>query len=311
MEKRKLIKSILGWLVAAFIIYILGKTIYNHRAELAQWDWRINWGYAILSAATLMAAYICGSLAWRSVILGFGLRIKLHESFRVMYLPNLGRYVPGKVWQLLGMVGLAKEISVPPPIALASLALLQVYTLPASFILIPLTLGGINSFSAMIIFRDIIYIFMGATVFVFLILFFWPGGLNWALNLVLKFLKREPVEYRPDFKNRVIIFAWCACNWILFGLSFHFFMRAILAEPKLNLVFSAGTYIAAYILGYISIFTPAGLGVREGVISALLAPTVTAPIAASVALINRVWITIAEAIITLLALATYKIKNKN
>ncbi len=44
--------------------------------------------------------------------------------------------------------------------------------------------------------------------------------------------------------------------------------------------------------------------------TALLAPTLTQPVAASIALINRVWITIAEAIISLLALLTYKFKGR-
>ncbi|MCX6825695.1 MAG: hypothetical protein NTV06_00295, partial [candidate division Zixibacteria bacterium] len=91
---------------------------------------------------------------------------------------------------------------------------------------------------------------------------------------------------------------------------FYFFLKALVAQASINIIFSSGIYIAAYILGYISIISPAGLGVREGVISALLAPQFGTPVAVSMALINRVWITIAEAIITLLALATYKIRLK-
>ncbi len=310
MDRKKLIKNIFGWLVAAVIIYVLGKNIYNHRAELAQWDWHISWGNALLSILTLFGAYVCGSQGWRQVIVGFGYKINLHESFRVIYLANLGRYVPGKVWQVVGMVGLAKEIKIPPPISLASFALVQAYALPASFVLIPLALGTNSALSSLIVFRDVMYLFFGATIGLFLILFFWPGGMEWALNKVLKLFKQETVQYRPDLKNRISIFAWYILNWGLFGVSFHFFLRALIATPQLGLIYSSGTYIAAYILGYISFLSPAGLGVREGVMSALLAPVLTVPVAASVALINRVWITIAEVISTLLALATYKIREK-
>ncbi|SYZ72346.1 conserved membrane hypothetical protein [Candidatus Zixiibacteriota bacterium] len=310
MDKKKLFKTILGWLLALVIIYILGKTIYNHRAELAQWKWHISWGNALLSVLTLFGAYVCGSQGWRQVIVGFGHKIDLHESFRVIYLANLGRYVPGKVWQVVGMVGLAKEIKIPPQTSLASFALVQAYALPASFVLIPLALGKNSALESLIVYRDVVYLFFAATIGIFLILFFWPGGMEWALNKVLKLLKQETVQYRPSLGNRLSIFIWYILNWGLFGVSFHFFLRALLATPQLGFVYSSGTYIAAYILGYISFLSPAGLGVREGVMSALLAPVLTPPIAASVALINRVWITIAEAISTLLALATYKIKKK-
>ena len=310
-DKKKIIKNIFGWLIAGLIFYIIFKTKYDHRAELAEWKWRIDWSNAVLSIVTLMGAYVCGSQGWRAVIAGFGINIKLHESFRVVYLANLGRYIPGKVWQVVGMVGLAKEIKIPPPISLASFALVQGYALPAAFILIPLTLGLDALPKSMEVMRDILYIFMTATVLIFLFLFFKPDGLNWALNKVLKLFKQEPVQYRPSLKNRLEIFVWYLLNWTLFGISFHFFLRALLADSSLPFIYSTGAYITAYILGYIAFLSPAGLGIREGVLSAILAVKLGGPIAASIAIINRVWITIAEVIITLLAMGTYRIKKQD
>jgi len=310
MNKKRVIKSVVGWLIAAIIIYILFKTIYNNRAQLENWDWRINWFYAGLSALALGGAYLCGSQGWRTIMHGFGYTVKLHESFRVIYLANLGRYIPGKVWQVIGLVGLAKEINISPAVSMASFALVEAYALPASFILIPLALGFGQTASTLMVFRDLLYIFMAVVVVVFLVLFFRPDGLKWALNKVLKLFRQEPVSYKPTMKNRISILLWYLFNWTLFGLSFHFFLLALMADISIPITLSAGTYIAAYVLSYITFLSPAGLGVREGVMSAILATQFGAPVAASVALINRVWITIAEVIITLLALATYKIKPK-
>ncbi len=310
MDRRKLIKSIIGWLVAAIIIYILFRTIYNNRAQLQNWDWRINWFYAFLSAVTLGGAYFCGSQGWRAIILGFGHKVKLHEAFRVIYLANLGRYIPGKIWQVIGLVGLAKEINISPAVSMASFALVEAYALPASFILIPLTLGLGQTASTLMVFRDVLYIFMAIVVAVFLILFFRPDGLEWALNKVLRLFKQEAVSYKPGMKNRISILAWYLLNWTFFGISFHFFLKALIGEVSIPIALSTGTYITAYVLSYITFLSPAGLGVREGVMSAILATQFGAPVAASIALINRVWITMAEVIITLLALATYKIKSE-
>jgi uncharacterized membrane protein YbhN (UPF0104 family) len=307
--KGKLIKTVFGWIVAIAIIYILFRTIYNNRAQLSEWEWRINWFQAVLSAFFLGLAYLCGSQGWRAILYGFGHKIRLYEAFRVIYLANLGRYIPGKVWQVIGLVGLAKEINISPTISMASFALVEAYALPASFILIPLSLGFEQTASALMLFRDALYIFMGITTLIFLILFFRPDGLEWALNKVLKLFRREPVKYKPSMKNRVAIFAWYILNWTFFGISFHFFLKALLADMPLPVYQTGGIYISAYVLSYITFISPAGLGVREGIMSALLAPQFGAPVAASIALINRVWITMAEVVITLLALATYKIKR--
>ena len=61
MNKKRVIKSVVGWLIAAIIIYILFKTIYNNRAQLENWDWRINWFYAGLSALALGARGAVGT----------------------------------------------------------------------------------------------------------------------------------------------------------------------------------------------------------------------------------------------------------
>ena len=311
MNAKKLIKNILGWLIAAAIIYILFRTIYNNRAELEKWDWRIDWFYAFLSIITLMGAYVCGSMIWRAVLEGFGIKVALHESFRVVYLANLGRYIPGKVFQVVGMVGLAKQLDIPAKVSLASFALIQAYALPASFVLIGFFFLFGHPPDSLVIFRDVMYIFMGAVLLFFLFLFFKPDGLNWALNKVLKLFKGEPVNYCPAMRNRIVIFVWCLLNWGLFGVSFYFFTKALMnLANRLGFVYMAGSYVTAYIVGYVTFLSPAGLGVREGVMSALLAPTFGGPVAASIALIHRVLITIAEAAITLLALATYKIRRR-
>jgi uncharacterized membrane protein YbhN (UPF0104 family) len=309
MAGKKIVRQIIGWLIAAVIIFILFRTIYVNRAELQSWDWQISWPNALLSILFLGAAYATASQGWRTILYGFGHRIKLHESFRVVYLANLGRYIPGKVWQVIGMVGLAREVNIPAKISLASFALVQAYALPASFLLVLIMLGYAAPLQALAVYRDIFYIFMGVIVLAFLILFFAPAGLDWALNKILRLFRQEPVRYRPHFKNRLAIFAWYLITWIFFGLSFHFFLAALIAESGFGVLFSAGAYIAAYNLGYISFISPGGLGVREGVISALLAPQIGGPVAASLALIHRVWITIAEAVISLLALLTYKVKS--
>jgi hypothetical protein len=106
-----------------------------------------------------------------------------------------------------------------------------------------------------------------------------------------------------------LILLWYLITWLSFGLSFYFFLKAIIVDFEFGPLFSAGTYIAAYNLAYIVIFSPGGLGVREGVISALLTPYFGGPVAASISLIHRVLVTLAEGAISLLALLTYRIRS--
>lgn len=306
---KKKIRVILGWLVAVIIIYFIGRQILTNRDELQNWNWQIDWIQAILSAMFLSAAYLCAAQAWRTIIAGFDHKIKLSEAFRVIYLANLGRYIPGKIWQVFGMVGLAGELNIPATTSLASFALVQTYMLPAGFIFMPILLGQLQAIDGIMLYRSALYIFATLVFIVFLVFFIRPGGLEWLLNKALRLFKRQPVTYRPAFGNRVAIFVWYAVTWVFFGAAFHFFIEAILEQSTIPLTYAAGIYITAYIIGYISFISPGGLGFREGVISALLAPFLGLTVAGSVALINRVYITVAEGIITLLALLTYRLKK--
>ncbi|MBN2225947.1 MAG: flippase-like domain-containing protein [candidate division Zixibacteria bacterium] len=310
MQTRKFIRGLIGWALAAVILYILFRTVVNNWDDLRAWQWQIHPGSVILSVVFLTAAYIGASLGWRTIIAGFGHRVKIREAFRVVYLAQLGRYIPGKIWQVIGMVGLARELGIPSAVSLASFVLVQAYALPAAFLLIMVMLGSSDMLSSLIVYRDIFSVFMAVILLVFLILFFKPDGLSWALNKMLRLLKKEPVDYHPSFYNRISILTIYLCTWALFGFSFHFFLTALVVDVNQTFWYSAGTYIAAYNIGYIAFFSPGGLGFREGVMTALLAPALTQPMAASLALINRVWITIAEAIISLIALLTYKFKGR-
>ncbi len=304
------VKTIIGWLLAVVILAFLVRMFYVNRAELAQWQWDIDWLKAAASAILLFMAYLTAAIAWKTIIYGFGHKIGLSDSFRIVYLANLGRYIPGKIWQVFGMVALAKEVGIPARISLASFALAQAYSLPAAFVLIPIFLGNIDSIHQLAVYKNLFYLVFAISFIAFMILFFKPGGLSGALNWVLKLLKREPVEYNPKMKNRIAIFNWYLITWILFGFAFHFFLEALLADSPLPANYAVGTYIAAYILGYISFFSPGGLGFREGVMTALLTPFLGVGVAVSISLIHRVWITCAEAIISLFALWTYKFSTK-
>ncbi len=304
-----MIRTILGWLIAVVLIFFLVNYIQDHWNEIAGQKWNIRWPALLISGLFLLGAYIVASLAWQAIVDGFGYKISCPAAFRVAYLSNLGRYIPGKIWQVFGMVGLAKELGVPVRVSLASFALAQLYMLPIGFMVILITLRNFETLESLKPVSTLLYIVAGIVVLIFLILLIKPGGFNWGLNLILRLFRRELVEYMPSVRNRTITFLLYMHTWIFFGLGFYFFLQALI-DTDLTSSHSIGIYVASYTLGYLAFISPGGLGVREAVMSAVLSPIFGAPVAASIALANRVWITFAEVVISLLALLTYRIKGK-
>jgi uncharacterized membrane protein YbhN (UPF0104 family) len=81
---------------------------------------------------------------------------------------------------------------------------------------------------------------------------------------------------------------------VVTGLAFAALVASLypLAAGDVPLVVAA--YAAAYAAGFLALLTPAGLGVREGVLVVALAPVLPAGPALVVALVSRVWMMLVE-----------------
>lgn len=80
------------------------------------------------------------------------------------------------------------------------------------------------------------------------------------------------------------------------GLSFYFVLLSLTDVPADELPRAVGAYNLATILSIAIIFVPAGLGVREASLAALVTPIVSEPVAATAALVFRVITLLADGI---------------
>jgi hypothetical protein len=103
-------------------------------------------------------------------------------------------------------------------------------------------------------------------------------------------------------------FAWC-----LYGEAFRLFAIAILGVNAVHggVVLYIAAYTAAYIVGFITLIAPAGIGVREaGIWQGLpLLGLTTYGDAVIVAVMSRLWLTVLEVIPGLIALAAGHLKH--
>jgi len=58
----------------------------------------------------------------------------------------------------------------------------------------------------------------------------------------------------------------------------------------------ASAFAAAYVIGYVMVFAPAGLGPREGFLIVFLTPHLGAAPSSMIAIIARIWTTLIEVI---------------
>ena len=83
-------------------------------------------------------------------------------------------------------------------------------------------------------------------------------------------------------------------NWATYALAFWVLVKGLGFDAEL--LPTASAFAAAYVLGYVAVFAPAGIGVREGFLVALMAPQLGAGPAGAVAVIARLWTTVIEVV---------------
>lgn len=259
-------------------------------AELAALDfaaWRPAWSLLVLSAVVLVTGLVLHALFWGRITAAFaGVPVAAAPAVRIHFTANLFRYVPGKVWQLAGLAMLVQRRGVPVRPALAAAVVSQVLnllgaTLVGAWILaarpgIP-GAWGLGAVGALVA--------MGVLACV-------PAVQRWGVGIVFRLARREPPEWPvdPTFGLRWIVLH--AVVWVLVALAFWIMVRSFgVASAPLEV---GPAYAAAYVLGYLAIFAPAGLGVREGLLVAFLAPTTGPAAAVALSVIARFWSTVAE-----------------
>lgn len=100
----------------------------------------------------------------------------------------------------------------------------------------------------------------------------------------------------------VRLLLWSTLAHVAAGLGFHVLLASLLDSPP-SVLESIGLLAAAHTIGILAIFAPAGLGVREMVITAALAPQLGWPEAVAISALQRGLVVIGDLCIAPVALA--------
>lgn len=285
------------------VLYFLFRQIEKHWLSIADYDWHINIWFLVLSLACAEIALAMFAPMWRNHIDSFGYSVTHKEAYKVLYLSNLGRYVPGKIWQVLGILYLTRRKGIATEAAGASFVILQMFTIPAA--LLVFAVASVIEPRVYIRQVDIFgpgtgYVVLGVIVLLSATLILFPGPVLRVGNYVLRKISRPEVTFKLDKIVALKLFVGYFFIWVVYGLAFWLFLLAVAGNSQPSAIAAIGVYCAAYQVGYLLLFAPGGFGPRELVLGTLLMPFI-GPIAPAVAIMARLWSILVETIAALIA----------
>jgi glycosyltransferase 2 family protein len=256
----------------------------------------------------LIAVYVAHALLWRRIMRDLHIGSPtVRTTVRVYFLASLGRYLPGKLWQLAGVAVLAGRAGLPAGSAAAAAVLGQFAFLSTGLLFLGITLPewpaalGIDAPVTLPLTIGAALLAVGSAVLWMLVAT--PIGHGFRERMAGAFGGGAGQRVRAAFaladrvrpRDAALWATGYAASWIALGAAFVLFVSAFHPAAAAAPRFVAGTVAAAYLTGYLFIIVPAGIGVREGAMLVLLQqlmPEVGAALVVSV--LSRVWFTAAE-----------------
>jgi glycosyltransferase 2 family protein len=246
-----------------------------------------RWLLVVASSAIVFVAYAILIETWRRTVRAWDNELPWTDAARIWFISNLGRYIPGKVWQIGAMGIMAQRAGVSPIAATGSAIVINLVNLLAGFGLAAATGAEFFEYRTAAI---------ALSVALVISLVLAPRILPLGGRAAAWLLRRPLVVPRLPDSAIWIASVGCLAAWILYGIAFQIFVAGLLGSAPGKTVSYVAAFTGSYLLGYIALFAPGGLGVREGFLVAALARFGLAQAGAAgiIAVASRLWLTVLE-----------------
>ena len=275
------------WLRAGLLAAAVGLAVYGLASRWPQVHSalaKLAWYDVAGAALCALAGLGCMMLAWRALLADLGSPLPLRTAIRVMFVGQLGKYLPGAVWAVAAQVELARDHDVPrrrsATASLVAMATTLVVGLVAAGIMLPLV-------SAHAV-RQYWWV-LAVTPLAAACLY--PPVNKFLLDLALKAARKPPLERPVSRPAMARALAWTALGWLCYGAHAWFLIRVFAGRGGDAFALALGAYALAWSVGFLIVFFPGGIGPRELALIAVLAPVMPATSALVVALASRVVMT--------------------
>jgi len=284
-------------IAVSFMAYYLNR----NWMELQNYKWDFDFPLLLFSCVLLWiamgSATFMNKLIFKAIA---GADFSFWQMFKIFNLTNIGRYLPGKLWNVLGLFYLTGERGVSKRDTMLAIIISEIGYKGSAIII------GILYFIFAPLYKNLLPV-MIAVLILFLIAIH-PRILGYLLNMLLKLIKKQPVEIAFNYLTQAKYILLYFIVWFLHSLAFYVFVNSFTSTETIGIFHFFTIMPLCWIVGYIMIFAPGGIGVREGMLVLILVQYMPSEIAMVIAISQRIWFILIEGVDALIALT---ITSKN
>jgi glycosyltransferase 2 family protein len=268
--------QILLLVALVFVLLRLRSVWRDSHASLETVSWLALAGAAALATVAVVEA----AFVWLEILRGLGASPRRHWA-AIFLQAQLGKYVPGSVWQYAGRAALARVEAAPLRVVAASMTAEVAAGVLAGGVIASL-LVGLWAFVAVLAVASGTCV-VGARLFL-------------RRPRIRDFIERRAGgrAFARTLRATIRGAALYLLIWGPVGFGFWMTARALFGVPLSAVGYYAGAFAVASLAGLFAFFAPVGLGVREAVIVALLRPRLGTADAVLLAGVSRGILTVVD-----------------
>ena len=288
--RRARVLTIVKWAAAvvalAFLVWSIAK----------QWD-EIVHDFARLDVATVtvgvvftIVALVANMLSWRAMMAASGYRVRLAAASSIFFVGQLGKYIPGGVWSIAAQAELGRAHGLQRTgSAVAALASMLVSMVTAAIVgIVAVLLASSTGFATFWWLIPVIIIGLVCLT---------PPVLGRLVAIAFRVLRRPPQDTTLSWSGTVMSLVWSLAMWVAYGVQATVVLRAFGADSPALFPVAIGAYAVAWLVGFVIVIAPAGIGPREGILVLLLGSVAGGAAPFALAVISRVFMTIGDVVL--------------
>lgn len=294
------LKFLIGWPLSLLALVFVFRIIYTNASDAIRSITEINYFLLLISVLMFVVFFFLKAYTWKLLLGKKGRQFSFKENTYFLAVSELKRYVPGNIWGFMARTTAFERGELTKKEILGFIVKETVILSLATFLL---SLIYVLSSEQNVLIKNLALVFAGISTFIFL--------MHTSVSRFLgSRLKRFFYIFIPNYSTyeNLNILLWSLLTFFIFGLGTYFSISSIFYLDLRQILILIGIFNFSFFIGYISLITPMGLGVREGTMTLALTSFIGASASAISSVFTRVIFIISEMLVLAIIVAWNKVK---
>jgi len=299
----KIIKTSAFLIIFILIGYFYSLEFTRNWVSIRDFKFVLNVPYLFLSFFLFLITYFLETYIWHVCMNRHVGRnaLTFTQSIAVVNSSGLLKYLPGRIWTYTAQLLWLKKYGISKSVILyvnmicvlgSIIASLYLGLMYVGFYTHLMSLKVIILLFCLLALANVVYITWNSTI----------------LNTLIKFAGKifgKEIRLLSDSKSLLISIQFIyGCSWLILGVSGYFLAKGTGLNILYNEMFALLASLSlSWIVGFLVVIAPGGLGVREGMMFLMLSNVISPRFALIFPILSRVMYLIAEALLGLAAFA--------